>query len=1047
MARVGGFGGSLNPFGSGSLGGLSQYDIGSDLADLEVYKVEVAWGNGLATDEEYLAALTKAVNATDPNTQKRESAVNKFDDANYRIGRSKAEALGLDQLIAFDMAALAKMNPSNVRYRDVQDSLQSEQASRRSRDYGKLVTSYNDGKSTTQSLLAWVNGQLGTLTSDDPDFDNWRQVQGDLEDRIVTEKDADVYQDYQQGRMKAPAFLAYLTTRRNGYVQGTPQYEDWTRKLEDAQKQVTDNAQSAKDSAFFNRYQEGKVSDASYLKYLKDRIAGMKADDPSREEWKHRLVEATFSLAEDKLRFDVGRGKAPVSRLVNFYKAYQRTLNPGSAEWRSVQRNLDSLKASGGGSGRRSTGTSTSAATQAGAAIGGKVISGGKYTLDTIMGTFAINPTANKKAIAAAKKYLDNNKQSLYNALQNDDKVWLFTDPRNPLATVKELDPQGNPTGRTIRGAAYLPVTSEAFSNILLTEASNWNAAGEYALSQHRYGDAALYQRRAAEAFDNARKNDAGYRTQNVSEWTDNMVKIADQATKAGDYGLAARTLAIVGRTVYGQLQNPYLTDEAKDKLNSIGEKVAANPLAGVDPNTGLERALNQTSLDAGEVVLNPGWHHVLSSKGGQPTWGPEFDERQDGTWEIEHVQVATSFGDKIVKGEVRKSEAPVTPYMTVYTNVGYTTDERGIRVSTTTPVTVDYAGGSEFLSYVDERGQVVRAYSLDGVTWISPAAGQPAPEIEFTEPVQLSLDGLSYHLVSDSSKTVLTQNPGGGWTKTQEADGLIGWYGQAAYDAAKGQLKNSARGVGRTQTTVEASRVKETVYESRGRLANHEQARTDFVNGMEVGGPGQHMMLTTIGPMLKDNQGRDIPSDRGVINLVPQSFYRTDYGSGKDDAYSRLAKPAKTPLTGADLFPSVGSFTAGKSGYGRSEADVARAKQQLDPGDRYDGYELSRGQTYTVPRLVPKPSAPSFAGGAKKPAAVPALLPKLKPVSDPKETAPAKTVVPPIIKPRTSTAIKGGVGTKTTAKPKPTTNQPYTTAPKPKPGASGSINGIKLGR
>lgn len=1034
MARVGGFGGSLNPFGSGSLGSLGQYDIGADLADLEVYKVEVAWGNGLATDEAYLAALTKAVNATDPGTQKRESATNKYDDAVYRIGRSVAEAAGLDQLIAFDMAALAKMNPSNVRYRDVEDSLQSEKASRRSRDYGKLVNAYNEGKSTTQSLLAWVNTQLGGITSDDPDFDSWNQVQGDLEDRIVSEKDSEVYQDYQQGRMKAPAFLAYLTTRRNSYLVGSPQYEDWTRKLEDAQKQVTDNAQSAKDSAFFNRYQEGKVSDATYLKYLKDRIATMKPDDPSLGEWKHRLVEATFSLAEDKLRFDVGRGKAPVSRLISFYKSYQRTLNPGSAEWRSVQRNLDSLgasggRSSGGGGGRSSGGSSGGSSTgskSAGAAIGGKVIMGGKYTLDTVMGTFAIDPTANKSAIAAAKKYLDNNKQSLYNALQNDDKVWLFTDPRNPTATVAELDPQGNPTGRTIRGAAYLPVTSEAYSNILLTEAGNWNMASEYALSQHRYGDAALYSKRSAEALDNARKNDAGYRAQNIGEWTDNMVKIADQATKAGDYGLAARTLAIIGTTVYGQLQNPYLTDEARNKINGIGEDIAKNPLAGVDPNTGLERALNMTSLQGGEVVLNPGWHHVLSSKGGQPTWGPEFDERQDGTWEMEHVQVATAFGDRIVKGEVRKSTAPITPIATVYTPTGQQ----------------KIAGGpnADFLSYVDERGQVVRAYSLDGTTWISPAAGQPAPEIEITEPVQLSLDGTSYLLVSDPSKVVLTQNGSGGWEPTQEANGRIGWYGQAAYDAAKSRLKDSARGLGRTQTTVEEGRVAETVYESRGRLANHEQARVDFVNGMDVGGPGQHMMLTTTGPMLKDNQGRDIPSDRGTINLVPQSFYRTDYGSGKDDAYSRLPKPAKKPLAGADLFPSVGAFLAPKSGYGRSEADVARAREQADPGDRYDGYELSRG-TYTVPRLVPKQSAPSFAGGAKNPIATP---PALRPVSDPKETAPAKKVVPPLIKPATKTAIKGGVATKTTAAPKPTTNSPYATAPKPKPrpstgGGSGS--------
>jgi hypothetical protein len=193
MARRGGFSSGLNPFGTGSLGNLSQYDIGADLADLEVYRVEVAWGNGLATDAAYLAALLKARDATDPNTQRRESAQNKLDDAVYRIDRSKADAKGLDALIAFDQAAIAKMSPDNLRYRDVKDSLDAELANRRSRDYGKLVVAYNDGKTSTQSLLSWVKTTLRSVAADDPDFENWTNVQGDLEDRIVSEKDSVVY--------------------------------------------------------------------------------------------------------------------------------------------------------------------------------------------------------------------------------------------------------------------------------------------------------------------------------------------------------------------------------------------------------------------------------------------------------------------------------------------------------------------------------------------------------------------------------------------------------------------------------------------------------------------------------------------------------------------------------------------------------------------------------------------------------------------------------------------------------------------------------------
>ena len=66
MARSGSFGTSLNPFGTGAFGGLSQYDIGDSLKDLEAYRLEIAWGNGDITDEEYAASLTRLLAAATP---------------------------------------------------------------------------------------------------------------------------------------------------------------------------------------------------------------------------------------------------------------------------------------------------------------------------------------------------------------------------------------------------------------------------------------------------------------------------------------------------------------------------------------------------------------------------------------------------------------------------------------------------------------------------------------------------------------------------------------------------------------------------------------------------------------------------------------------------------------------------------------------------------------------------------------------------------------------------------------------------------------------
>jgi len=69
MPRSGSFSPSLDPFGSGS-GGLGRYDLGGgdvmSLAAQELYAVGVAWANGTASDDEYLAAIQKVLDMTRP---------------------------------------------------------------------------------------------------------------------------------------------------------------------------------------------------------------------------------------------------------------------------------------------------------------------------------------------------------------------------------------------------------------------------------------------------------------------------------------------------------------------------------------------------------------------------------------------------------------------------------------------------------------------------------------------------------------------------------------------------------------------------------------------------------------------------------------------------------------------------------------------------------------------------------------------------------------------------------------------------------------------
>ena len=823
MARSGGLGATLNPLGSGSLGGgLSQYDIGADLANLEVYRVEVAWGNGLATDDEYLSALNKALAATDPETQKRESAQNKLDDAVYRIGRSKADTQGLDALVTYDQAALAKMKPDNVRYRDVKGTLDSELAQRRSRDYGRLVLDYNKGTTSTQTLLSWVKATVAAISPDDPDYANWQGTQQDLTDRVAGEKDSKVYQDFQQGRMRSGPFLAYLEQRRAGFGQESPEYADWTRRLEDARKQVNDANQAKADGAFFNSYEEGHKSDAQYLGYLRNRIRGMKADDPDRPSWQHRLNQAAFSLAEDKLRFDVEHKNKPLSSLVSFYRSYRATLNPGSAEYRTITRALDSIGRSGGGGGRGSTKADGTAS----GAVTGKAIP--KYDQAGVFSLMTINPHAPKKDQAAAKKFFDLNYTSLENARQRGDNVWLFYDPRKPGAAVAARNPDGTPVldrnGKPImvRGSAYVAVSDDAFGHLNVLRAQYQFALADIALADKDPGQYAFHLKEGLNAQDKARLVDSQHVAKSFDAFYQTAQDGIDSALRRGDYATALNLSTDVANRLGYEMQNPQLDETRRDRLDRLGEKLAGNPLIPkVDTATGQQigGAVNLAASEkdaAGNftgVTLNDGWHHVLDKvdASGAPDWGLQYDKVQDGSWEASHTEVTTMYGDNIVRGDVSTRNAGVNSTVFVPTPDGQIRVDQSVK----------------YLTFTDEHGQVVKAYSIDGKHWIRSLSGTP-PQIEVSGNLKNAADGSG--IVGDDGKLVFKANtPGdktGGYTFVGDPS-TLGFYGQSAIGANRdaqaltGAIAQAGRMFGFSLPTSQSG---------------------------DLGAPGQHMELLTMG-------------------------------------------------------------------------------------------------------------------------------------------------------------------------------------------------------
>ena len=198
--RRGAFSNTLDPFG-GSRGGLGRYNVTGDtiqsLAEYDAYVVAVAWANGQATDEDYLASLQKMVDLETVGTKGRVTAENKLGDAVYSIGRNKIagevnaantpaeRTAALRRMMAYDQARLATMTTGNEAYRSMADRVAGTRTDIRQSQYSELVNKVNAGKASTSQLLALARTFKAEAGSD-PDADTWAQSIVTLTDRSPT---------------------------------------------------------------------------------------------------------------------------------------------------------------------------------------------------------------------------------------------------------------------------------------------------------------------------------------------------------------------------------------------------------------------------------------------------------------------------------------------------------------------------------------------------------------------------------------------------------------------------------------------------------------------------------------------------------------------------------------------------------------------------------------------------------------------------------------------------------------------------------------------
>ena len=183
-------------------------------------------------------------------------------------------------------------------------------------------------------------------------------------------------------------------------------------------------------------------------------------------------------------------------------------------------------------------------------------------------------------------------------------------------------------------------------------------------------------------------------------------------------------------------------------------------------------------------IALAPDWHHTLDGqKNGTASWGLEYDDGPPGTWAANHVTVLTTAGPKVVQGEVKRGTAP-------FASTIFVTLADGSQVA----VKVD-SKNVEYISFIDEHGQSVRAYSLDGKTWVR-SEGGTIPVIQFNGAVTQSRDqDGTIHLYSAGTE-IGASGPGGAnltinptWFNDPTNQGLFGWYDSPDGQGAPGQV------------------------------------------------------------------------------------------------------------------------------------------------------------------------------------------------------------------------------------------------------------------
>lgn len=271
--------------------------------------------------------------------------------------------------------------------------------------------------------------------------------------------DADTYDKWKNGMLTDEEWLDYIETRVEESKGDPQEHAEWVKMQREHETGIRDSQAEAS-------YENGEISVHAIIGYYKDRLNGLEKNSPEYREVQSRLNNYVETRDSDQIYDEaeaiidrIERGRGTYTELLSYYQNKLKTLNPNSALYKQVKREINSVRdivdavgarsggGGGGGSGRRSGGSGSGgggASAEVTAQINELIVSSRR-------GGSLYNPTAPDPILQTAQYMNIESVEDLEMALESDrDRIqYLIEYERdNPSATVL-VDQWGNQYEKT----------------------------------------------------------------------------------------------------------------------------------------------------------------------------------------------------------------------------------------------------------------------------------------------------------------------------------------------------------------------------------------------------------------------------------------------------------------------------------------------------------------------------------------------------------------------------------------------------------------------